>query len=158
MADFTDEFIENVNVLHPSEHPKIALEITHPNILEPLRIINDNCDLIIGGETFIAFDFELNFFDDVENELTKASIKVQNVGRELVKWIESSLGAKDAIIKIMFVRRADPDEDKIIIPSQVSRTVITTKDITFDLIIAKNNFTQRGTRFTFSVEKAPGAF
>lgn len=158
MPEFADDFIENVNILHPGERLHTALEISHPDLEEPLRIINDNCDLIIGGETFIAFAFELNFFDDVENELTKGSIKVQNIGRELVKWVEKSLGAKDAIVKITFVRREAPDEDKITIPATVSRTVITTQEVNFDLIISKNNFTQRGTRFTYSAEKSPGVY
>lgn len=158
MADFSDEFIENVNILSSEEQFKILLEISHPNLSQNIRLINDNCDIVSEGETYIAFSFELNFFDDVENELTKCSIKVQNIGREMVKWVETAYGAKDAEVKIKMIRRVSPDNIEITLPGFVSRTVISAKEIDFDLIIAKNNYTQRGTRYVMDATRTPGIY
>lgn len=158
MADFSEGFIENVNVLSADEQFKILLEISHVDLPEPLRLIDDNCDLVSNGDTYIAFPFKLNFFDDVNNELTKCSISVQNIGRELVKWIESSYGANNAQVDVKLVRRSNPDDIEISLPAFVTRTVVSTKTVNFDLIVAKNNFTQRGTRYVFDVRKAPGLY
>lgn len=109
MRTYSSEFVSTVSGLSPAEPPLIALEIQHADLPEPVRVVNDNADLVSNGHTFIAAPFRFVLPDDQESQAPKASLAVSNVGKPLMQWIEASNGAKGATVRIMQIMRSRPD-------------------------------------------------
>lgn len=109
MRTYSPEFVSTVSGISPEEYPLVALEIDHPDLPEPVRVVSDNQDLISNGHIFIAAPFRFVFPDDQESQAPKASLAISNVGKELMQWIESSAGAKGSTVRIMQIMRSRPD-------------------------------------------------
>ncbi len=91
------------------EAPLLCLEITHSGLATPIRVVNDNEDITSNGDTFTALAFRCKLPDDLEGQLPRAELAVDNVGKELVQWLEASNGGEGAQVKMMQIRRADPN-------------------------------------------------
>lgn len=157
MPEFSDNLKINVNKLSANETPIVLLEITHPMISETIRLVHDNCDVVSNGETYVAMGFQIKRQSDVQGELPKVTLTVQNVGRSLVKWVDISGGGKGAEIVAKIIRRSEPDVIEEAIPMQIERVNVTTMLITFHLVVY-NNLVRRGIKLIFNKELAPGLF
>jgi len=105
--------------------PVYLLEITHAQLAQPIRVVNDNSDLTSNGNNFVAMAFRVSLPDDIERQLPRARIAIDNVGRELVQWLEASAGGKGAKVRIMQVMRDAPN--------------VIEADYTLDLINVRQN-------------------
>lgn len=157
MAEFSSDFKINVNRLNARESVIVLLEITHPLISETIRVVRDNCDVVSNGETYNALAFDFKRQDDIQGEVPKVSLVIQNVGRTLVKWIDMSGGGKNAEIRALLIRRSSPDLIEETIKLQIERISVTNKLLTFSLVV-QNNLIRRGIKYTFNVDKFPGLF
>lgn len=157
MADFSNDLKINVNKLSADETPIVLIEITHPMISETVRLVQDNCDVVSQGETYVAMAFQIKRQADVQGELPKVTLQVQNIGRSLVKWIDMSGGGKDAAIIAKIIRRSDPDVVEEAIPLGIERVTITNMLVTFHLVVY-NNLIRRGIKMIYNNKLAPGLF
>lgn len=157
MANFSNNLKINVNKLSATETPIVLIEINHPMIPETIRLVHDNCDVISNGNTYMAMGFEMKRQADVQGELPKVSLMVQNVGRSLVKWIDMSGGGKGAEVVAKIIRRSDPDVVEESIPMGIERVTITTLLVTFHLVVY-NNLVRRGIKLIYNNKTAPGLF
>lgn len=107
--DYSAKYKETVSSTGAREAPLLLLEITHPQLGSPVRVVNDNQDLLSNGLLFVAMAFRVTPPDDLEQGLPRASLAVDNIGRELTQWIEGSAGGADAQVRMMQVLRSDPD-------------------------------------------------
>lgn len=87
----------------------LLVEISHPDLGAPVRVVQDNQDLVHQGNLFVAFDFRIDLPDDQDKQTATAKIDLDNIGRELTQWLEESGGGEDAQVRIVQVSRADPD-------------------------------------------------
>lgn len=158
MPGYSDNLKVNVNRIDSIESLKVLIEITHPLLATPVRVINDNCDLVSKGNNFVAFPFEFKRAPDVESELPKGRLVFSNIGRSMVRWLEESYGASDADLKIIFARRSEPDVWENVFPCKITSTNLTPENINIDLVILANKLIQRGIRFNFSTDRTPGLF
>ncbi len=85
------------------------VEITHPDLAIPVRLVNDNENITAAGNEYIACRFGLSRPDDVGQQTPTARLSVDNIGRELTQWLEVSNGGKGAKCRIMAVLRSSPD-------------------------------------------------
>jgi hypothetical protein len=86
----------------------ILIEITQEALAVPIRVVNDTADITSNGDEFIAFPFRINLPADQEQS-SRATVEIDNVTGELMRWLELSRGAPGAKMKIMVVSRATPD-------------------------------------------------
>lgn len=91
------------------------LEIRHPDLAAPIRLVNDVESITIndpdlGPLEYVACPFRLVRPDDVDQQEPKASLEVDNIGRELTQWLEASNGGKGARCRIMECLRSLADE------------------------------------------------
>ena len=93
--------------LAPQDVMLLALEITHPAITTPARMVSDTVEHVIEGNRYVAVPFELTLQDDVEGRVPKASVQIENVGRALTEWLERSEGGAGAKCRIMRVLARD---------------------------------------------------
>jgi len=91
------------------EEPLYLMEITHPQLEIPVRVVRDTVDLVSNGETFVAFAFDIQLPDDVAGQLPRCPIRIDNVGRELTQWLDASSGGIGSQVRVMQVMRDDPD-------------------------------------------------
>lgn len=87
----------------------VLLEITHPDLEVPVRVANDTVNITARGNEYVACPFELVLPDDVAEQVPKAQLRVDNIGRELTQWLEYSRGGKGAKCRIIQCLRSDPD-------------------------------------------------
>lgn len=154
---YSNDFKINVNKLNADESPLVLLEITHPFITDTIRLVNDNKDLLSNGNNYLHMSFGLKRQEDVQNELPKVILTIPNVGRSLVRWIDSSGGGRGASITVMLVRRSDPDTIEERLELGIESVSITTELVTFNLII-QNNLVKRSMKWIYDVKRAPGLF
>lgn len=115
------------------EAPLILLEINHVDLVTPIRVINDNQNLTSNGNTFIAYPFRFVLPSDYENQLPKAKIAIDNVGRDLMEWIESSAGAAGATIRFMQIMRSRPNQIEWEITMSLYNVQVNAMEVTAEL-------------------------
>lgn len=91
-----------------SDLPLVLLTIEHPDIDPPIRVVNNKVNIVSGGETFIAFPFEINLPDSPEDAPPRARLRIDNVSREIGQTIR--LIASPPSVTMQVVRQDDPDE------------------------------------------------
>lgn len=97
--------------LYASESAEVwvtLLVIEHADLAEPIRLCNNNEDVISNGETFIAWGFPPILPTEAEGELPAIEMTLDNVGRELttaLRAITSPITVTEYV-----VRASDPDE------------------------------------------------
>ena len=84
-----------------------AMEITHPSIDEPIRAVNDGEQRTIEGEIYAPLRFSARLVSDVEGEVPRAEITMDNVGYGLTRWLHATNGGNDARVRFMEVSIGD---------------------------------------------------
>lgn len=107
--NYSRSFQEKVNSTSANEAPLLLLEISHVDLVTPIRVVNDNQDLAHNGNTFVAMAFRITPPDDMQDGQSRAAIAVDNVGRELTQWLEMSGGGQGATVRIIQVLRSAPN-------------------------------------------------
>lgn len=121
----------NLLATTPDDPFLILLEITHPDLPVPIRVVNNTVDIVSNGNDFLAIPFDITLPDSKDQQVPKARLSVDNIGRELTQWLEFSRGGKGAKCRIMQVLASDPDTIEL--------------DITMDLTgLSVNNSTVDG--------------
>ena len=85
------------------------LLIEHSSFTSPIRIVNDTRDWVIGGNTFVGLPFILKLPSQVKNENPRATLQIDNVGRELTAAIEALPAASSLTATVRLACRATPD-------------------------------------------------
>lgn len=89
--------------LSPTDVVLFALEIRHPDIPTPARVVNDAVDHTIGGETYAALRFDAAPISDEEGRPPRAELQIDNVGQVLTEWLERAQGGAGATVRAMQV-------------------------------------------------------
>ena len=92
----------------PEDVLLIALEISHPKISDPVRVVNNPVNQIIEGNTYVGLRFSARLADDIEGRAPEAELVIDNVGRDMMQWIEAADGGAGATVRIMQVLAGPP--------------------------------------------------
>lgn len=106
---YSSQFKSTLAAVSATEAPLILLEISHPSLTTPVRVVNDTQDLTSNGNLFVACPFRCILPDDYEGQLPKARLAVDNVGRDLMYWIETSNGGQGSSVRFMQIMRSRPN-------------------------------------------------
>lgn len=85
------------------------LEISHAQLVTPIRVVNDTADIVSNGNTYIAYPFRITLPDDVAGQMPRATLTIDNLGRELTQWLDDSAGGREATVRVMQIMRDAPD-------------------------------------------------
>ena len=77
-----------------------AIEIKHPAVTAPVRVVNDTRDHMIEAHLFVAARFNARLADDADGQAPRAELVIDNVGDVLTRWVELSDGGNGATIKL----------------------------------------------------------
>lgn len=105
----SERYTRALGAVSSSDVAVVLLEITHPDMPSPARVVRDTQDLVSGGNVFLAAAFDFTFPEDRAGQAPRAEVMIDNVGRELMSWIEMSKGGRGAEVRLMVVLRETPD-------------------------------------------------
>lgn len=161
MSEVSTNFKINVHRTAPCEVQHVLVEITHPLIPEAIRLASNeacgNKPVHSGGFDYIPCAFDFTWINDIENEVPRGAFIVSNIGKPLMRWVEQSIGGKNAVITMFVVQENTPDVREFEARLRVSSCVANLERVTFELNV-QDNFTRRGTRKIFDPNSAPGLF
>lgn len=217
MANYSRRYREKTNSTGADEAPLLLLEISHPNLATPARVVNDNDDFPYGaaslwkasiayalnaiaipseynghyykctvagtsgatepawpttsggtvvdgtvtwqeaGAQFKAVGFRATLPDDLEKSLPSAQLAIDNIGRELTQWIESSAGGRGATVRMMTVLRSDPDTIEWETTLDLNNVGMTTQEVTGTLGY-EDFLNKTGVPYVYDPTTAPGLF
>lgn len=135
----------------------VLLEITHPELDVPVRVVNDTVNLTTRGNEYIACPFQITLPDDVAEQVPKATLSVDNIGRELTQWLEYSRGGKGAKCRIIQCLRSDPDVFEYDMTLDMTSMSIDNQQVTSDLGF-QNTLMLPAVAVRYDPKSTPGAF
>ena len=139
------------------QEPLYLLEITHPQLAVPVRVVNDNQDLVSNGNTFTAMAFRISLPDDVAQQMPRAQLAIDNVGRELTQWLEASNGGQGAQVRVMQVMRDTPN----VIEADYTLDLLNVKQTVFEVTADlgyEDTLGRPALVATYRPENTPGLF
>jgi hypothetical protein len=139
------------------ETPRILLQIDHPELSSPIRVINDTINLTSNGFEYIAFPFEVTLPDDFENKLPKATLSISNVGKDLMFWIESTAGGQGSTATFFQVMRSRPNQIEWSISMSLFNVLATNMDVSAELGF-ENLFAKPAVSIQYRPTNSPGLF
>jgi len=153
---FSPGFKINVNKLNADEALLVLLRIDHPMFSEPVRLVLDSIDFMFNGFNYIHMPFKITRQNDVQGELPKVRLEITNVGRSLVKWVDSSGGGRDAELTVVLARRSSNIVEESI-KFRIGTVNVNSDTIIFNLLI-QNNLTKRAIKWIYDQNHSPGLF
>lgn len=139
------------------EAPLILLEIEHPALPAPVRVVSDTQNIVSNGHTFVAVPFRTVLPDDFEGQLPKARLSIDNIGRELMQWIETSAGGAGATCRFMQVMRSRQDLIEWEITTNLYNVRASFAEVSADLGY-ENLFNRSACALSYRPDVAPGVF
>lgn len=140
-----------------NEAPLILLEITHPDLVTPVRVINDTQDIVSGGNTYVAFPFKCVLPDDFEGQLSRARLSIANVGKELMYWIEQTNGGAGSSCTFKQILRSAPNTIEWSITMNLFNVNVTMQEVSAELGF-ENLFSKPAIRMQYRPDNSPGVF
>jgi len=154
---YSQTYQRTINAVSAAQSPLLALEITHEDLAQPIRVVNDVEDLVSNGETFVAMAFRAELPSDLEEGQARARLVVDNVGKEMVGWLEASNGGRGARCRIMQLLRSDPDTIEWEISMDLSNLVVSPLTVSGTLSF-EDLLNRPGIPMLYRPEAAPGLF
>lgn len=155
-ASYTSNFKEQVGSTSGAA-PVYLLEISHDQLAVPIRVVNDTSDLVSNGDTYTAFAFRVALPDDVAGRLPRATLSIDNLGREMTQWLDASNGGKGAQCRLMQVMRDDPDVIEYEVTLDLLNVGQTVLEISGELGY-DDTLNLAGLPITYRPDIAPGVF
>lgn len=155
--NYSAQYKSTLAKVSAEEAPLILLEINHAALSQPVRVVNDMQDLTSNGNLFIACPFRYVLPDDFENQLPKAKLAVDNIGRDLMYWIETTSGGQGSTVKMMSVMRSRPDLIEWSSTMNLYNVQVTMKEISAELGF-DNMFAKPAVALQYRPDNTPGIF
>ena len=102
-ADAATRYARALRAVTPVDIVLTALEVTHPDVDEPVRVVNDTQEQTIEGNRYIPLRFRPKLSDDAEDEVPRAQIAMDNVGEDLTQWVSATNGGQGATVRALQV-------------------------------------------------------
>ena len=153
--EYTDAFKSTLAEVSAEESPLILLEIDHPDLTQPVRVVNDMTDVTSNGDIYIAFPFRCVLPDDFENQLPKARLSIDNVSRDLMFWIETTGGGQGSTATFKQIMRSNPNLIEWQIQMSLFNVTVNMQEISAELGF-ENLFGKPAVTFKYRPENSPG--
>ncbi|WP_081550329.1 DUF1833 family protein [Chromobacterium haemolyticum] len=148
---------ENINATSAAEPLLMLLEISHEDLAEPARVVNDSVPITVEGHVFVACSFSFQLPEESEGQVPQAQLAIDNVGRELTKWIDVSQGGAGSQCRVIQVLRSQPKVLEYDITLDLSNVAMTPLQITATLGYV-DFLNQPAVALHYRPETAPGVF
>lgn len=155
--EYSAQYKSTLAEVNAPEVPLILIEIDHEALTEPVRVCNDMQDVTSNGNLYIGFPFRCVLPDDFENQLPKARLSIDNVGRDLMYWIETTGGGQGSTATFKQIMRSNPDVVEWSIQMSLFNVNVTMQEISAELGF-ENLFGKPAISFRYTPTTSPGLF
>lgn len=155
--DYSSEYKSTLAKVNAPEAPIMLMEINHPALSNPVRVVNDTQDITSNEKLYIACPFRYVLPDDFEGQIPKARISIDNVGRDLMYWIEASNGGNGSVVTFKQIMRSRPDLIEAEMEMQLQSVSATMKEISGELGY-ENLLSKPAVAMHYRPENSPGLF
>lgn len=97
------------------------LTISHPDLAEPLRFVNNTETITSNGQTYIAFPFRVALPADKERSVPRAQLELDNVSRQIGQVIRQL--NSPPTVQIEIIRIDDLDAVEVTLPAMTLNNV-----------------------------------
>lgn len=132
------------------------LTISHPELLQPLRFVNNTQAIVSRGQNYTAWPFEIVLPGDQEAKPPVMTLKIDNVDREIVKTIRALTTPPTITLEIILASQPDTVE--------ASFTGFTLRNTNYDALVVEGELRLEETisepfpAGTFNPNTTPGLF
>jgi len=88
----------------------VLLKLTHPDLTEPFRIVNDHQSIVSDGETYLPYNFDFTPPVEEDGTIKNSSLTIDNIDRAIVTMIRSISSAPTVTAKIILSDSPDTIE------------------------------------------------
>jgi hypothetical protein len=113
--------IQEAQALESGDVWLILLTLNHAGLTAPVRVVNNNEEIISNGEKYLAYPFDITLATDDGEHLPQIQLTIDNVERTLVESIRSI--AEPPEIDLVLVLASSPDNEEIKISGLTLREV-----------------------------------
>jgi len=85
----------------------VLLAISHPNLVTPIRVVNNLEPVTSQGYTWAAFPFELSLPSEADDQIPVMALKIDAVDRQIITAVRNLQGAPDVTIDIIVASQPD---------------------------------------------------
>ena len=103
----SDQLRESAFAHETAEAWLVLLTISHDDLTEPIRVVNNEVDIVSRGNTFVAYAFEPILPTDAPDRAPEARLRLDNVSRELIEHIRSIQSPPSVTFEV--IRSTAPD-------------------------------------------------
>lgn len=103
----SDQLRESAFEHETAEAWLVLLTISHDDLSEPIRVVNNETNIVSRGNTFVAFAFEPILPTDAPDRAPEARLRLDNVSRELIEHIRSIQSPPSVTFEV--IRSTAPD-------------------------------------------------
>lgn len=82
------------------DFPLVFLTITHPDLIDAIRVVADGDDFMLGGKLYTGLEFEIKLLNDNE-EAPKANLRIQNVDKRISETLLRTVNPAMITIQII---------------------------------------------------------
>ena len=140
----------------PDRRILYALEITHPGLDAPLRIINDTAETMVAGDTYTPAAFQIVPPGQHSNKTPNSQISIANIGAPLTKPLRATHGARGATARLLRLLSGELEPDNIS-EFGILTAVITDEAITLEIGV-DNDLNSPAVALRYTPKLAPGIF
>lgn len=155
--NYSPKYRETINAVSAPESRLLLLQIDHPDLGAPIRVVNDTQDVTCQGNLYQALAFNCSVPDDQQGQLPQAQLEVDNVGRDLTQWLEVSQGGLGATATLMEILRSNADIIEWQITMDMTGISITPQKVTATLSFL-DTLNQQAVAVQYRPDTAPGLF
>jgi hypothetical protein len=128
--NFSTDFKRQLNQINPSDRELYLLEINHTTLLQPIRLVSDNQDVVSNSNNYLACAFSITIPDDGNGRVPTAQLEIDNTSRMLSVWIEKLMGGYGLTATIKIVKANNPNLVEYQITLDFNNISVTSKKIT----------------------------
>jgi hypothetical protein len=154
---YSAEYKSTLAKVSAEETPLVLLQIDHPELTAPIRVVNDTQNITSNGNEYIAFPFSCSLPDDYENKLPKARIAISNVGKDLMFWLETTDGGSGSTATFSQVMRSRPNQVEWTITMSLFNVVANNLEVSAELGF-ENLFAKPAISIQYRPQNSPGLF
>lgn len=87
----SDEFREAAFAQETDAAPLFLLQIDDDSLSEPIRVVNNQTDIVSNGETYVGLAFEIGLPSETDDQ-SRVTIRIDNVDRVIVDSLRAVTG------------------------------------------------------------------
>lgn len=147
--------LASMNAQASSDVWLVLLTLSHATLATPIRLANNNEDVVSRGNTFIAFPFEVELPGEDPDQPPKAMLRIDNVDRRVVQTIRSIVAPPTVTLEVILASAPDNVE--------VSFTNMTLRNAQYDASTVSGELTfdaiyTEPVSLTMTPNRFPGMF